>query len=70
MENKRIFAIIGLVVGIFWGLKILVGWWAYSEVSDYIDGSLKEIAFYALVIQTLIDAVLLYFSAKNLNQTK
>ena len=67
MENKRIFAIIGIVVGIFWGFYILVGWWAYSMMPAYMYGGIKEIAFNALLIQTIIDGLLLFFSAKNLN---
>lgn len=57
-------AVIG---GCIWGLYIIVGWIAYSQLQDDIYGiaqSMKSAAFTALIIQSFLASMLLFFGFK------
>ncbi|QVL45162.1 MAG: hypothetical protein KFB94_07805 [Methylophilaceae bacterium] len=73
METKRIFAIIGMVVGVIWAIYILVGWAAYNEMNQYntlaIFKDVREKAFVGLMLQTIIDFGLILVSAILLKPT-
>jgi hypothetical protein len=56
-----------VIGGLVWSIYILVGWNAYSQLQDDIYGiaqSVKPAAYNALMIQTFLASLLLFFGLK------